>query len=40
MVAQDWPAGGAALGAIRTWVGVNLAIGALIILVVRLGAMN
>jgi len=37
---QDWPAGGAALGAIRTWVAVNLAIGALIILVVLLGTVS
>ena len=28
---QDWPAGGAALASIRTWVGVNLALGTLII---------
>ncbi len=40
VAAQDWPAGGAALGAIRTWVGVNLAIGALIILVVLLGTVS
>lgn len=31
VAAQDWPAGGAALGSIRTWVGVNLGIGLLII---------
>jgi uncharacterized membrane protein len=31
VVAQDWPAGGAALGSIRTWVGVNLALGLLIV---------
>lgn len=29
--AGDWPAGGAALASIRTWVGINLAIGVLII---------
>lgn len=31
VAAQDWPAGGAALASIRTWVGVNLALGTLII---------
>lgn len=31
VAAQDWPAGGAALASIRTWVGVNLAIGVVII---------
>lgn len=31
VAAQDWPAGGAALASIRTWVGVNLAIGVLIV---------
>ncbi len=40
VAAQDWPAGGAALGAIRTWVAVNLAIGALIMLVVLLGKVS
>ena len=40
VTAQDWPAGGAALGAIRTWVAVNLGLGALIILVVLLGTMS
>ncbi len=29
--AQDWPAGGAALASIRTWVSVNLVLGVLII---------
>lgn len=29
--ASDWPAGGAALASIRTWVGINLAIGVVII---------
>lgn len=29
--AQDWPAGGAALASIRTWVSVNLVFGVLII---------
>ncbi|MEO8155889.1 MAG: CopD family protein [Rhizobacter sp.] len=38
VVAQDWPAGGAALTEIRFWVGVNLAIGVLIIVIVLLGA--
>ncbi len=27
MSASDWPAGGAALASIRTWVGVNLILG-------------
>lgn len=40
VAAQDWPAGGAALGAIRTWVAVNLGLGALIILVVLLGTVS
>jgi uncharacterized membrane protein len=31
VAAQDWAAGGAALASIRTWVGVNLAIGVLIV---------
>ncbi|MBY4595397.1 CopD family protein [Ottowia caeni] len=31
--AQDWPAGGAALASIRTWVSVNLVLGVLIIVV-------
>lgn len=31
VAASDWPAGGAALASIRTWVGVNLAIGVVII---------
>lgn len=35
---QDWPAGGAALGSIRTWVGVNLAIGVVIIVITLLMA--
>lgn len=34
VAAKDWPAGGAALAAIRTWVGVNLAIGVAIIVIV------
>lgn len=36
--AQDWPAGGAALAAIRRWVIVNLCLGVLIVVVTRLGA--
>ncbi len=36
--AQDWPAGGAALGSIRTGVSVNLVLGVLIVLVTLLGA--
>lgn len=31
VAAQDWPAGGAALASIRTWVGINLALGVVII---------
>lgn len=38
VAAQDWPAGAAALASIRTWVGVNLAIGVLIIAVTLLMA--
>lgn len=33
VAASDWPAGGQALGAIRTWVAVNLALGVLTIAV-------
>lgn len=40
VAAQDWPAGGAALGSIRTWVGVNLAIGMLIVVIVLVGAVS
>lgn len=40
VAAQDWPAGGAALAAIRTWVGVNLVIGTVIIVIVVLGAVS
>ena len=36
--AQDWPAGASALGGIRRWVTVNLAIGVLVIVLMRLGA--
>lgn len=36
VAAQDWPAGGAALASIRTWVSVNLAIGVTIIVVTLL----
>jgi len=35
--ALDWPAGAAALGKIRTWVMVNLALGVLIVLVTLIG---
>lgn len=35
--AQDWPAGAAALGAIRQWVGLNLALSVLVIGVALLG---
>ena len=38
VTAQDWPAGGAALASIRTWVGVNLTIGVAIIAVTLLMA--
>ncbi|MBA4267756.1 MAG: hypothetical protein C0453_21995, partial [Comamonadaceae bacterium] len=31
VAASDWPAGGAALASIRTWVGINLAIGVVVI---------
>ena len=33
---SDWPAGGAALASIRTWVGINLTIGLVIIVVTLL----
>ena len=36
VAAGDWPAGGAALGQIRTWVGATLVIGVAIIVVMRL----
>lgn len=38
VAAQDWPAGGAALTEIRFWVGANLALGALIVVIVVLGS--
>lgn len=38
VAAQDWPAGGAALASIRTWVSVNLAIGVVIIVLTLLMA--
>ncbi|MDR7151784.1 putative membrane protein [Hydrogenophaga palleronii] len=31
VASTDWPAGGAALASIRTWVGINLAIGVVVI---------
>jgi uncharacterized membrane protein len=34
---QDWPAGGAALGSIRRWVGINLSLGVLTVLVATAG---
>jgi len=37
---QNWPAGGAVLAQIRSWVAVNLGLGAIIIAVVVLGAMS
>ena len=37
VTAAAWPAGGAALASIRTWVMVNLAIGVVIVLVTQLG---
>jgi uncharacterized membrane protein len=36
VAAADWPAGGAALAQIRTWVSVNLALGVLVLLVTLL----
>lgn len=36
--AQDWTAGGAALASIRTWVGINMAIGVAIIVITLLMA--
>jgi uncharacterized membrane protein len=36
VAASDWPAGGAALASIRTWVGVNLVIGVVIIVLTLL----
>jgi uncharacterized membrane protein len=36
VAASDWAAGGAALASIRTWVGINLAIGVVIIAVTLL----
>jgi uncharacterized membrane protein len=38
VAASDWPAGGAALAAIRTWVGINLGIGVAIIVLTLLMA--
>lgn len=37
VTAAAWPAGGAALDSIRTWVTVNLVIGVVIVLVTQLG---
>ena len=36
VAATDWPAGGKALAGIRTWVGINLALGVLTVAVARL----
>ncbi len=36
VAASDWPAGGAAMAQIRTWVAVNLGLGVLILLVMYL----
>ncbi len=36
--AQDWPAGAAALESIRNWVVLNLVIGVVVIVVMRVGA--
>lgn len=38
VASSDWPAGGAALASIRTWVSVNLAIGVVIIVITLLMA--
>jgi uncharacterized membrane protein len=37
VTAAAWPAGGAALASIRTWVMVNLAIGVVIVLITQVG---
>jgi uncharacterized membrane protein len=37
VAASDWPAGGKALAAIRTWVGINLVLGVLTVVVALLG---
>jgi len=37
MASADWPAAGAALGGIRRWVLVNLALGVLVVAIVLLG---
>lgn len=39
VAAQDWPAGGKALESIRQWVALNLALGLVIVLVLRLPAL-
>lgn len=38
VTAQDWPAGGAALASIRTWVSLNLGLGVLIIVITMMMA--
>lgn len=35
VAAQDWPAGGAAMGPLRAWVGLNLALGVALIALVH-----
>ena len=40
VAAQDWPAGGGALTAIRGWVAINLTVGSVIVLVVMMGTGN
>lgn len=37
VAAQDWPAGGAAMARIRSWVGINLALGVLTIVIAIAG---
>ena len=36
VAASDWPSGAKALGSIRSWVGVNLALGVVIVVVTLL----
>ncbi|RVU43724.1 CopD family protein [Rubrivivax rivuli] len=38
VVAADWPAGAAALGQVRTWVSVNLALGVVVLVVTLMRA--
>jgi len=39
VAAADWPAGGAALGNIRFWIGINLLLGLGVVAVARAGAL-